>query len=50
VHGFGGEFASLQDGFMDGFVVEHGGDRVDGLAELLFDEVFDDELQKDCFG
>jgi hypothetical protein len=47
MHGLGGELASLQDGFMDGFVVEHGGDCVDGLAELLLDEVFDDELQND---
>jgi hypothetical protein len=30
---------------MDGFVVEHGGDRGDGLAELFSDEVFDDELR-----
>jgi hypothetical protein len=35
---------------MDGLVVEHGGDRVDGLAELFFDEVFDDELQSGLRG
>ena len=48
LHGFGCEFASLDDGFMDGFVVEHGGNCVDGLAELLLDEVFDEELQSEC--
>jgi hypothetical protein len=33
----------MYDGFVDGFVVEHGGDRVEGLAELFLDKVFDDE-------
>jgi hypothetical protein len=32
---------------MNGLVVKHGGDGVDGLTELFLDEVFDDELQSD---
>jgi len=50
LHGLGGQLASLEDGFMDGFVVEHGGESVDGLAELLLDKVFDDELQSEFPG
>jgi hypothetical protein len=50
LHGLGGQLASLEDGFMDGLVVEHGSDRGDGLCELFPDEVFDDGLQSELPG
>src|ERR1035441_3752136 len=44
LHRPGRNFARLQNGIMDGLIVEDGGDGCDGLAELVLDEVFDVRL------